>query len=285
MTGNSDLLFHRIVTACAMLGAVAAVAIPRGLGARAQEPKAHACACGPACACASPPPTTPATVPATAPAISPDVLAKLAAARKASSEAAALSSMRVLVSAQAQMQAAGPIDGDDDGVGEYAYIGEMTGAKPLRVSSRRSYAIGSERLDPPVLSPKFGVFEGSVVVRKGYVFEVFLPDATGRAVGERDGGGADPARLPSPERSEVVWCAYAWPAEHGSGGERAFFVNQEGDVLQCANATKRYAGTASVPAADAAFAKGGKAGSIDQPLAAARTGNVGMDGEVWSVVE
>jgi hypothetical protein len=32
-----------------------------------------------------------------------------------------------------------------------------------------------------------------------------------------------------------MWCCYAWPANVHKTGNRAFFVNQEGDLLQCLN--------------------------------------------------
>ena len=52
--------------------------------------------------------------------------------------------------------------------------------------------------------------------------------------------------------AEVAWCAYAWPTSHGNSGNRAFFVNQIGDVLSCRNATQRYSGTTKVPSGRAA---------------------------------
>ncbi len=282
MTGRRELLLHRVATACALGAALATLGFARGFGARTQEPSPATCACGQACACAE---THRADAPVVAQPAPADVVAKLFAARRAANEAAAIASLRNLTSAQAMVQSAGIIDGDADGIGEYAYFGELSGLLPIRARMGRGYGIGSEKIVPPILASSFGNVVGSTVAHNGYLFQVFLPDSTGQGVAESASGGADPERLPAPDYCEIVWCAYAWPVERGQTGERAFFVNQEGDLLACANAKRAYSGAAVVPAAEAAFAKGGKAGSIDQSLAAAKPGKVGMDGEVWAPFE
>ena len=33
------------------------------------------------------------------------------------------------------------------------------------------------------------------------------------------------------DNAELAWCAYAWPANFGNTGNRAFFVNQQGEIL------------------------------------------------------
>lgn len=282
MARSRELIVHRILTGCAVLAAVAASAIPRSSGPSAQERTAAACACGAACKCAE----THAAAPGHATPVRPaQVAEKTAAATRAANEASAIATLRNITSAQAQMQAVGVIDGDADGIGEYAYLGELAGTHPFRIRSGQAYAIGSEKLDPPVLPSSYGNLTGGTIERKGYLIRVFLVNAAGQAVAEHATGGPDRARMPDPERCEIVWCAYAWPLQRGETGDRAFFVNQGGDVLECGNAKRGYSGAASAPAADAAFAKGGKAGSIDQPLAAAKSDKTGMDGDVWSPVD
>jgi hypothetical protein len=78
----------------------------------------------------------------------------------------------------------------------------------------------------------------------------------------------------------VVWCLYAWPLEPGKSGQRVFFVDQGGDVLEASNDDNRYAGKAKGPAANAARAPG-SGGKLDEASAA----NVqGLDGQHWRVV-
>jgi len=284
MNGTRELWLHRILTFSAMVALGASVGWPSALGARAQERTKHECACGAACRCAEPrKPDVMEKRPDSG--MSADVMAKLQAARKAANESAAIATLRNLLSAQAQMQAFGAIDCDGDGIGEYGYLGELSGGAPMRARAGRAATIGVERLNPPVLSSKFVNVQNGAVERNGYLFRVFLPDAAKRGVPESDRGGASPKALPNADHSEVLWCAYAWPSERGASGDRAFFVNQEGDILQCGNVSKGYSGAVLAPACDAAFAKGGAAGCIDGPLAPARPGKLGMDGEVWSTFE
>src|SRR6188768_3301252 len=108
---------------------------------------------------------------------------KLLSARLSANEAAAISTLRSVSSAQAQVQSSGSIDSDADGSGEYAYFGELSGVMPLRDNIAGVAAIGANLLTPSIMSTAFGNMSqdpaatGGIVVRSGYCFEMFLPDA------------------------------------------------------------------------------------------------------------
>lgn len=161
----------------------------------------------------------------------------------AANETSAIATLRNLVSAQAQFQASAVADENDNGVGEYGTLAEMAAGVGIR---------GDRRMNPPVLSSLFQKVVGGRVKRSGYYFRVFLPAADGSGVAENDTGGVKPGQVDA-EQSEVVWCVYAWPVLRGTTGERAFFVNQNGDVLQSTDA--EYSGKDG-PAANAAFKSG-----------------------------
>ncbi len=184
----------------------------------------------------------------------------LTKARSASNEAAAIATLRNVVSAQAQFQATGIADANQNGVGEYGTFGELSGAAKVR---------GNALLNPPVLSTAFRHVKNGIVTRGGYHFHIFLVDGNGAPVGEEAGLDKVDAK-----GAELVWCCYAWPIEYGKTGKRTFFVNQMGDVLTVHHA--RYTG-AKGPAGNAAFAKTGK-GRIDGDTALAGTSN---DGLAW----
>ena len=209
----------------------------------------------------------------------------LLSARLSANETAAVATLRNLSSAQAQVQASGSIDGDGDGSGEYGYFGELSGAFNTRALVGGVQAIGATKIVPPVMSGAFGNVVASNVSRSGYLFRVYLPSATGQGIAELATGGADPGNFPDPDLCETTWCAYAWPINKGNSGNRTFFVNQMGDVLQSLNNTMNYSGTTVIPVADAAFANGGTAGAINQALANTIPTKLGMDGEVWSNVQ
>lgn len=199
-------------------------------------------------------------------------------ARRRANERAAISTLRCVVSAQAQFQAMTAIDLDDDGVGEYATFAELAGAKPLRG--------GTERLDPPMLASSLGRVQERRLTRFGYYFQMFLPDATGKPVAERKTGGSRISLSPASaaDALEAGWCVYAWPVEGSPDGQRAFFANERGEVLSCknrhANRGRGYIGNDG-PAADAAFAAGGTPGTINGKIAA---DTIGRDGGRWDLV-
>lgn len=210
----------------------------------------------------------------------------LLSARLSANETAAVATLRNLASAQAQCQASGVIDGDGDGTGEYGFFAELAGAKNVRAFVAGAQAIGATTINPPVLSGAFGTVANSAVTRSGYLFKVFLPDAAGLGIAEdAAGGAAGSVAVIAPDLCETTWCAYAWPINRGNSGKRAFFVNQQGDVLQCQNVTALYNGVAIAPAASAAFAAGGVANAINVPLAVTTATKIGMDAEVWTNVQ
>jgi prepilin-type N-terminal cleavage/methylation domain-containing protein len=204
----------------------------------------------------------------------------LLSARLTANETAGISTLRNLASSQSQLQASGAIDVDGDGAGEYGFFGELSGGVQLRGTT----AV----LNPPVLSAAFRNVANSVVTRSGYYFAIFLPDENGIGTTENATGGA-PAGTDwnlAADYCETTWCAYAWPINKGNSGNRAFFVNQQGDTLAAQNRVVNggagYSGT-NGPNPDGAFAvTGGSANSITGLVAA---NSVGRDGETWVVVQ
>jgi prepilin-type N-terminal cleavage/methylation domain-containing protein len=169
---------------------------------------------------------------------------KLLAARLSANEAAAISTLRSISSAQAQLQSSAAIDCDADGSGEYGYFAEMAGTVAMRVSNAGVPAAGApatDKLNPPVLSSAFGTVKNSLVTRSGYDFQMWLPGPTPGGGGpvpgipEDPNGGKVGIPFPDPNNNEILWCCYAWPMQANGTGNRAFFVNQEGDLLQCLN--------------------------------------------------
>ncbi|MFY9344822.1 MAG: DUF2950 family protein [Planctomycetota bacterium] len=191
-------------------------------------------------------------------------------ARISKNEAAAIATLKNISSAQAQCQASCAIDVNKNGAGEYGTFAELTGRDAVRG--------GDRAITPPVLSRAFTNVMDGAVVRSGYCFRIFLPGQGGNALAEMPKGGASPAV--DAAQAETLWCAYAWPVEAGASGQRAFFIDQAGDVLACPNADGRYAGVGKAPVSTAARA-GGTAGKLTDRCAA----NVaGLDGQNWIVV-
>lgn len=194
----------------------------------------------------------------------------LEGARINANESAAIATLKNISSAQAQCQASGVIDANGNGAGEHGFFAELAGSAPVRG--------GTQHISPPVLSTAFGKVDGSQVMRSGYVFQMFLPDAKSAGVAEALTGGSGGVAVDAGQ-AEVLWCCYAWPTDHGRSGNRAFFVNQGGDVLACRNTKQRYSGSERMPTFTAAFQGGGK--TMGDMVAANTEGH---DGETWVVV-
>ena len=230
---------------------------------------------------------------------------KLMSARISANENAAIATLRSIASAQAQIQSASAVDTDADGGGEYAYFGELSGRAPLRIYDPAvpGQNLGADVLDPAILPTAFGEIQDDgndgVVERSGYYFKMFLPDAGAAPIAgvpednTANVGGATAGTFPGADNCEILWCCYAWPVESGSTGNRAFFINQEGDLLQTqntgANAPVFYDGFNSIPAFDASLSDesaldmGSRLG-ITAMLVAEGNGAAANDGNTWTVV-
>jgi len=213
---------------------------------------------------------------------------RLMAARLSANESAAISTLRSLSSAQAQVQSSGAIDTNADGGGEYAYFGELSGTDPLRVSLAgipAAGAVGVDELTPAILSSAFGNVANSQVTRSGYIYQMWLP-ATAVAgisagVAEAAGGGA--GAMPGSTECAILWACYAWPQNVTQTGNRAFFVNQEGDLLATQNrGVGAYTGNLVIPTFDAVY-DAANAGDMGARLGI--NGLASVDGNIWVPVQ
>ena len=220
---------------------------------------------------------------------------KLMSARISANENAAIATLRSIAAAQQQFQSSCAIDTDADGGGEFAYFGELAGSDAMRVYDDATGlpALGSapdDLLDPPFLATAFGnlVSDGTdgCIERQGYYFKIYLPDATSAGLGEAPAGGANSSDMGASwgsANSEILWCCYAWPVDTEKTGNRVFFVNQEGDIIQFDNRDVSYEGLTSVPAFDAAYSNA-TASSMEEDLGLSVMGFTANDTNVWTSV-
>lgn len=210
-------------------------------------------------------------------------LPRVLGARLSANETSAIATMRTIVTAQMQAVSSGSVDTDSDGRAEFAYFGELAGTVPTRISIAGAPApgvVGVHELTPSPLLSSLGAVSASVATRSGYVFQIWLPDAAGAGIAEDPSGGKTAGPFPDSNLSEEVFCAYAWPMRAGATGNKCFFINQDGLIVQTLNrGPGAYSGVAGGPAADAAFAV---AGSIQSAHA---LNGVGVDGRTWVPVQ
>ncbi|MCB9890700.1 MAG: prepilin-type N-terminal cleavage/methylation domain-containing protein [Planctomycetes bacterium] len=206
----------------------------------------------------------------------------LMAARINANESAAIATLKNISSSQAQIQAAGIIDANGNGAGEYGYFQELSGARNVKTGTpATSVTVSAVKVAPPVLSGAFGKVDTTGrVLRSGYYFQMYLPGVGADFLAEADPTAAYPTVDPS--QSEVLWSCYAWPASFGNSGKRAFFVNQQGDVMATSNATTKYSGTTTPPSGGAAYVT--VSGVTLSMAAEVAVNTTGTDGMRWTVV-
>jgi prepilin-type N-terminal cleavage/methylation domain-containing protein len=198
----------------------------------------------------------------------------LLSARLSANESNAISTLRNLVTSEAQFQSASNIDEDGDGTGEYGSFGELSGLSNL---VRNGVGLASP-LNPPILPATFQTIDtNGFATKSGYLFVVYLPDATTPPAGLPDISGGGPDTNIDPNNCESMWCAYGWPSDLGTTGNRAFFVNQRGEILQTRmdNVASQYNGAGAPPAYTAAYTAAG----MTSPVAISTTG---VDGNTWT---
>jgi prepilin-type N-terminal cleavage/methylation domain-containing protein len=199
----------------------------------------------------------------------------LLSARLSANESNAISTLRNLVTSQAQFQSASNMDEDQDGTGEYGSFGELSGLSPL---TRNGVGVATA-LNPPILPATFQTIDANgFATKSGYLFVIFLPNNAAAPVGQKDIAGGGPAPACDPDNCESMWCAYAWPIDLGTTGNRAFFVNQRGEILQSKMGALQYSGAApaGAPGYTAAYAGVG----MNQPVALPPV--LGQDGNDWT---
>ena len=192
----------------------------------------------------------------------------LLSSRLAANEAAVIATMRAISTAQFQFQSASELDVNGDMGYEYGTFGELSGLDDLRGTdqkiARNLLSTGSAEVDATGWS-----------THHGYHFCLYLPEASGAGIAgiPANEGAIDPTQ------SQRYWTCLAWPTKAGGTGRRAFFVNQQGQVLQTMNTT--YSGTTLVPAAGAGLTAVAEGNINSQRLA---VDTFGADGQHWVAV-
>ncbi|MFT4840082.1 MAG: prepilin-type N-terminal cleavage/methylation domain-containing protein [Planctomycetota bacterium] len=192
----------------------------------------------------------------------------LLSSRLAANEAAVIATMRAISTAQFQFQSSGELDVNRDAGFEFGTFGELSAVDELRGTgtkvTRNLLSTGSAKVDA-----------AGWATHHGFHFCLYLPDASGVGLpGMPANSGAIDPRL-----AHGFWTCLAWPVEVGTTGRRAFFVNQQGQVLQSMNTT--YSGSALVPAAGAGLIGVAENNINTQRLA---VDTFGSDGQHWLAV-
>jgi len=193
----------------------------------------------------------------------------LLSSKLVSNETAAIATMRAISSAQFQFQTSSTLDLNSDGGSEFGTLRELGGLDPLR-GTGAPLKIG-------LLSKSAALTDATGgVTLKGYRFRMFLPAADGSGVAAI---GANAAQF-DPALSQRYWTCVAWPVVQGKSGKRAFFINQQGVLLEARGTD--YDGSSVEPDAGAGLV-GVPVTQIDAEELATR--GPGADGNDWVMVQ
>lgn len=192
-------------------------------------------------------------------------------------------SLRSLVTAQEQFKAQVVVDQDGNQVGEYGWLGELTGCQRARVS-------GVQLNTSPFIAAILGVKDaGGWSQKSGQYYRMWMqsadgswqPEPAGPTGWPNEGGGAPFPEDPAAARyQEKRWICYAWPNVHGHSGNAAYVITQAGRMWKTeyepgVGAGGPYNGTTNTPAGLAAFTADGSR------IADGAKGERGQDGRLW----
>ena len=156
------------------------------------------------------------------------------------------------------------------------------GNVPLAQAQTKSHVFeGKVILNPPVLAKAYGrLVHKGWMSKRGYYFCIYLPGRDKRGLPENTRRKKFPPVYA--RAAEQFWCALAWPMTYGETGLRAYFIDQDGDVLATGNRILPYSGTTHPPMPWSARKLEGKA--LPNMATKAALNCLGLDGKLWSVV-
>ena len=144
-----------------------------------------------------------------------------------------------IFSAQVQMQAAGYLDIDGNGIGEYGFINHLSGSKSIYAGDGKVMReAGDLSLLTGPLAQELAV--GECAQDSGYYFKVFLPDGRG-GMYDYDAYVRDPDKKRGAKLREQHYLALAWPVKYNETGRRIYAMMEDGqlrstNVLEARNA-------------------------------------------------
>jgi len=207
----------------------------------------------------------------------------LLSARLNANETAAIATLRTISTAQAQFQQRAKADVDNDGVGEFGFLRELSAATDVRDSADGDYNGGSSNvLNPAALSAGFSVRANDHEVgRSGYLFHMLLVGVGGVGVSEHNLDNIHNGPIDT-DLAETTWCIYAFPSNYSTSGTRTFFCNQTGDITFTDDSAYEGKDAVKHDSGGAAFTTAGS--SLASITGNVAIGTIGRDGNQWKQV-
>lgn len=188
-------------------------------------------------------------------------------ARLSANENAASGTLRSLLTIQEEFRLSCQVDQDNDKVGEYGFIQELVG-----VSKVRSNKIVGNRFLHPQLGTTATQANGISTV-SGYCYVCYLPSAQ-EYLKETSPIKNIKLSQNAIDLQEKDFLIYAWPANYGTSGKKAYVVSSKGAILYSVNSKTCYSGTTKMPNFNSALTKNKNVWELKP--------GIGFDGENWT---
>ena len=154
-----------------------------------------------------------------------------------SGESSSIGTLKSICTGLEQFKSGTCVDLNANGIGEFGFLEELGGAKPVRTMSKDGKTVTSEGAIfaqspyiPMVLGKTASFSHGTQfrATKGGYHFILYLPTGKKSATSTH-GSGVDV------DLAEQCFIAYAWPVEAGRSGVRAFVIDPLGQPYSMAN--------------------------------------------------
>ncbi|MHC4779664.1 MAG: HEAT repeat domain-containing protein, partial [Planctomycetota bacterium] len=196
---------------------------------------------------------------------------ELESAIKTENERLAMSVLKMIVAGQEKFKIAACLDRDGNGVGEYGYLGELAGSRPLR---------GTEDKVPgaPFIDPRLGRADPKGCCHfAGYSYVLYL-QGNRTSVHEM---GIERGRFPRKQERDFV--CYGFPRRPGRTGDRVLAVNSANTILSIPNTAGEWGGD-RVPPPGLSFTEGKDPSGIGVRFVnGGERGGASEAWEIWSV--
>lgn len=144
--------------------------------------------------------------------------------RVTANEACAAASLKSgFFPAQVQFRAGAYQDADENNVGEYGLISELTG----RTRTNKMDAGAIHLLTGPLA-------KGPGFIASGYNYAIYLPDGTGAISDISELEARHTRKVANASEQEQYWVAYAWPVSKDTG-HRVFAICSDGQIRSPTN--------------------------------------------------
>jgi prepilin-type N-terminal cleavage/methylation domain-containing protein len=184
--------------------------------------------------------------------------------RMAANESATVGSLKTIATQEAIYKQQSETDQDQDGLGEYGFLCELCGELPPRKWAVNPPA-NPEPVTPIYISQAFstgGAAGTGTADKSGFLYRLYLAKVSPGGDAQGDAGddvwsgcaaGAWGTALAFPADRDIInlqensFCCLAWPVEHHSTGQRAFFMNEVGEAYGTKMMLNSYTGSAQTP--------------------------------------